>query len=216
MARIGAFRPGLVALALAGVMLGGEPPAPDHHITADPAQRLFRASPFAHGYIHGYEIGFGLGDEDVQIGRGAQAIRKTVEYKDGDGGYRPAFGSRESFRAGFREGLSIGYRDAFSGGEFRALNELRRLASGVEGELLADAADRIYDGGFLVGYRAARQEAPDECRTSTAAGRERFCSGFLDGFELGESDTGAATTARDRGTAPPLLPRPAGRSYPRR
>jgi hypothetical protein len=206
-APIGVFRVAILTFVLAvSAVSAGQAPA-DHHVSADPAQRLFRASPFAHGYIHGYEVGFGMGNEDVQIGRGSQEVRQSAEYKSASEGYAAAFGSRESFRAGFREGLAIGYRDAFSGGEFRALGELRRLATGVEGEA---AVDRLYDGGFFAGYRAARQEAADECQKAPA-GRERFCSGFLDGYELGESDTGA-TAARERSTAAPvLLPRPGGR-----
>jgi len=208
--RVAPFVVVIAALALAADQL------PDHHVSADPAQRLFRASPFAHGYIHGYETGFGMGDEDVQMGRGAQDVRRSSEYKKASEGYRPDFGSRESFRAGFREGLAIGYRDALSGGEFRALGELRRLATGVDDELVVDSTDRLYDGGFLAGYRAARQEAADQCQKAPA-GRERFCSGFLDGYELGESDTGAVTTAKERPQAAPILqPRPSGRNYPRR
>ena len=213
MAPIGASRITILTFVLAvSAVCAGQTPA-DHHVSADPAQRLFRASPFAHGYIHGYEAGFSMGTEDVQMGRGAQEVRKSAEYQSASEGYAAAFGSRESFRAGFRAGLAIGYRDAFSGKEFRALGELRRLATGVEGEA---AVDRLYDGGFFAGYRAARQEAADQCQKA-AAGRERFCSGFLDGYQLGESDAGAVTTARERSAAAPiLLPRPGGRSAPRR
>jgi hypothetical protein len=210
---IGVFRVVILTCVLAFSALCAGQASADHHISADPEQRLYRASPFAHGYIHGYEVGFGMGNEDVQIGRGAQEVRKSAEYKSASEGYAAAFGSRESFRAGFREGLAIGYRDGFAGGEFRALGELRRLATGVEGEA---AVDRLYDGGFFAGYRAARQEAADQCQQAPA-GRERFCSGFLDGYELGESDTGVGTTARERSAAAPvLLPRPGGRSAPRR
>jgi len=214
MAGIGAFRMAGLAVALAGAAAAQQ--APDHHITADPAQRLFRASTFAHGYIHGYERGFMQGDEDVQTGRGAQDIHKIPGYRAGDAGYRREFGARQSFRAGFREGMAIGYRDALSGGEFRALAELRRLASGLEDELLSEAADRVYDGGFLAGYSAARQESAGDCQAPVPPAWARFCSGFLDGYELGESDTGGATTARDRMAPPVLLPRPVGRHYPPR
>src|SRR3954463_11740886 len=96
----------------------------DYHVGSDPAQRLFRLSPFAHGYIHGYESGFGMGDEDLQLGRGDQQIQKTREFRSADRGYRAGFGDRESFRAGFREGLTVGYHDALIGSEFRALAEL--------------------------------------------------------------------------------------------
>lgn len=190
--------------------------APDYHITADPAQRLFRASPFAHGYIHGYEYGFALGDEDIQIGRGAQDVRRTEAFRDADGGYHKGFGNRESFRWGFRAGLAIGYRDALFGGEFRALGELRRLASGLHGGLLFDVGDTPYDGGFRAGYSAARQEATNDCESEVAATRERFCAGFFAGYELGEADTGAATTAAERGTPPALQTRRGARHYPRR
>jgi hypothetical protein len=208
-----AFSMSCLSLLLCVAASAAEPP--DHHLAGDPARRLFRASPFAHGYIHGYEHGFGLGDEDVQNGRGAREIRKTGEYRDADGGYRREFGARESFRAGFREGLSIGYRDAIAGGEFRALAALRRLATGLD-DLLTNSADRLYDGGFFAGYRAARQESAGDCQGPAPAARERYCSGFLAGYELGESDSGAATTARDRNAPPPvLLPRPGGRNDPR-
>jgi hypothetical protein len=208
-----------VPLVLLLVVFAGAQRAADHHVSADPAQRLFRLSPFAHGYIHGYESGFGMGDEDVQMGRGEQKIRKTREYREADRGYERAFGERESFRNGFREGLTVGYHDAVSGGEFRALAELRRLATGLENDLVAGAADAPYDRGFFAGYRAARAEDADECKGAPGTAEDRFCSGFLDGYELGESDSGAIATARERG-APPLggdeRPRLATRSAPRR
>jgi hypothetical protein len=181
--------------------------ADDYHVSSDPAQRLFRLSPFAHGYIHGYESGFGMGDEDVQMGRGDQHIEKTGEYRSADRGYEPAFGDRESFRAGFREGLTMGYRDANTGGEFRAFSELRRLATGLENDLVKNGADAPYDGGFLAGYRAARQAKPDECtgHPNDNSTKARFCSGFLDGYELGEADSGALATAEERNPAPETL-----------
>ena len=187
--------------------------ADDYHVSGDPAQRLFRLSPFAHGYIHGYEGGFGMGDDDVHMARTEEKIDQTEEYHHADRGYDRSFGDRENFRAGFREGLTMGYHDAISGGEFRALGELRRLATGLENELVGrdpvnHASDAGYDGGFLAGYRAARQEHPNECKAGVAAGKTdpskaRFCSGFLDGYELGESDLGDIASAQ-KPPAPPM------------
>src|SRR4051812_43790873 len=197
----------LLAVAVASVSAQAfshdeEEKLPDYHVSADPAQRLFRLSPFAHGYIHGYESGFGMADEDVQMARGEQRIEKSGEYRHADRGYERRFGDRESFRAGFREGLLVGYHDGIIGGEFRALGELRRLATGLESELVSNASDTPYDGGFLAGYRAARQNHAEECKPGEkSAGnptRARFCSGFLDGYDLGESDSGAIASAQER------------------
>jgi len=214
----------MAALALVSAPAYGSDKPADYHVSSDPAQRLFRLSLFAHGYIHGYESGFAMGDEDVQMARGEQPIEKSSEYHYADRGYERAFGDRESFRAGFREGLMVGYHDAISGGEFRALGELRRLATGLESELVSNASDAPYDGGFLAGYRAARQDHPEECKleeskaaanaASVNSVRARFCSGFLDGYELGESDSGAIATARERSPQPSVTS--AARSGPRR
>lgn len=197
------YVPRILALSLllmtTAVLCTAQGQAADHHVTGEPAQRLFRLSPFAHGYIHGYESGFGMGDEDVQMGRGGQHIEKTREFRSADRGYARAFGDRESFRAGYREGLTVGYHEALSGGVFRALTALRRLATGLENGLVNSGADAPYDGGFLSGYRAARQDHPDDCAApakATNPARERFCSGFLDGYELGEADSGAIATAQ--------------------
>jgi hypothetical protein len=179
----------------------------DYHVNKDPAARLFRLSPFAHGYIHGYEAGFAMGDDDVQMGRGDQHIEKTGEFRDADREYQRAFGDRENFRAGYREGLVVGYHDALTGGEFRALNELRRLATGLESDLVVSSADAGYDGGFLAGYRAARQDHANDCSGAPAsASKEHFCSGFLDGYELGDSDSGAIATAQEHAPPPPVAP----------
>ena len=183
----------------------GTMPDPDYHVTQDPAQRLFRLSPFAHGYIHGYESGFALGDQDVQMGRGDQHIERTGEFKDADRGYRREFGDRESFRSGFRDGLVVGYHDAISGGEFRAFAELRRLATGLESSLVGNAVDQTYDGGFLAGYTAARQGQLDDCRSPNTAAKAHFCSGYLDGYDLGHSDSGDVAEAQ----APVVAPRKA-------
>lgn len=185
----------LTTAALAQTTPTVPPTNTDYHLAQDPAQRLFRLSPFAHGYIHGYESGFTLGDEDVQMGRGDQRIEHTGEFKDADRGYRREFGDRGSFRSGFREGLVIGYRDAISGGEFRAFGELRRLATGLENSLVGNAADHTYDGGFLAGYTAARQGHPDDCQNADTRTKARFCSGYLDGYDLGVSDSGAVAQA---------------------
>jgi hypothetical protein len=194
---------------------------PDYHVGGDPAQRLFRLSPFAHGYIHGYESGFGMGDEDLQLGRGDQHIEKTGEYRSADRDYDRSFGDRENFRAGYREGLVVGYHDALSGGEFRALSELRRLATGLEQDLVSNSSDTTYDGGFLSGYRAARHDHANDCKAGNAnAAKQRFCSGFLDGYELGEADSGAVATAQQTNAPPPMSTvansAAAGRRAPRR
>jgi hypothetical protein len=183
--------------------------APEYHLNQDPAARLFRLSPFAHGYMHGYEDGFSLGDNDLQLGRVDESrIEGSEQYRDAEGGYQRGFGDRENFRAGYREGLVVGYHDACSGGEFRATSELRRLATGLENALVANRTDSYYDGGFLAGYHAARQNAGDDCQNRNLTNesvKEHFCSGFTDGYELGESDSGAVATAAEYRT-PPRLP----------
>lgn len=169
----------------------------DHHVSADPAQHLFRASPFAHGYIHGYESGFAQGDEDIHFRHEPRRLEGSKEYKHADRGYRSGYGDRQSFREGYRAGLVAGYEDARSGAAFRAFEELRRLAAATTTPLV-DMPDVTYDRGFLRGYRAARATLGANCEAPEGLTAERYCAGFEQGYALGVADTGAQVAAQNR------------------
>jgi hypothetical protein len=65
------------------------------------------------GNDEGYRQGLLVGQDH---GRRGQAFNFgiAVEYRQGDAGYRPEFGSRNRYRVDFRIGFERGYRDGFS------------------------------------------------------------------------------------------------------
>ncbi|HZU22530.1 MAG TPA: hypothetical protein VE998_06825, partial [Terriglobales bacterium] len=124
-------------------------PASDQHLS-DPAAALYQRSPFAHGYIHGYEEGFHVGDQDLQFGRLTRGDRR----KTSAGHPRPALrGESASFREGYDQGFTAGYRDSVAGREFRAIAALRQAAAAL-GEGARAQDDGGFDAAFMTGYFA--------------------------------------------------------------
>jgi hypothetical protein len=180
----------------------------DPHLS-DAAAALYQRSPFAHGYIHGYEEGFHAGDQDVQFGRLARGERTkrsshprtTMQSED------PA-----SFHNGYEQGFSTGYRDSTAGREFRAIAALRQAAAALPAKP-AEHANHAFDASFRTGYfageaYAAHTEKPltdfnyvaGYCAGSAAAtdpeaakhaaknARAADCSAYTQGFRIGYAD----------------------------
>ncbi len=164
-----------------------------------PAGELIRQSAFAHGYLHGYEAGFHAGDADFHLAR----VRSPHERHDIDRptGYLPEFGSRESFRSGFRQGFLVGYEDSIAGRAFRGFDSLATLA------VSQVSRPRDFDRGFEDGYQAGQRwgsgdlEAdsdfdPDKgaCPAKPADdGRlpessQAYCQGYVSAYRLGYTD----------------------------
>jgi len=169
---------------------------PEAHMN-DRAGPLCARSPFAHGYLHGYEDGFHYADLDIHMGRvnGAPHSRK--------GGHpEKAVPSADavSFRSGYAEGYQAGYSDGIGGREFRAIAELRAAAADLEAE--AAVAPAGFDRGFASGYASGRQytarnDAPINdftyvlgyCLASaTDNPGPGYCDAYTRGFRLGYND----------------------------
>src|SRR5579859_7158158 len=101
--------------------------AQDRHLMSDPAAPLYRASPLAHGYIHGYEDGFHAATYDLVTGA---KVKKPTE-RSGTHDYQEGFGDRTAFAQGYAAGFDDGAADA-QGDGFRAETRLRVLADGVD------------------------------------------------------------------------------------
>jgi hypothetical protein len=181
------------ALALAGTC---------PHLESDRGP-LYQRSAFAHGYIHGYETGFHVGNQDLQLARGTRDISKSDDYRQAKEESRGEFGPREAFRAGYRDGLVVGYTDATSGHSFRAVDEARIAGSRLEvsKQQANDHQENArFELGFMDGYTAGalqgvgdgRNHSPyranqAECGKGTALG-ESYCAGYSRGFGFGYSD----------------------------
>lgn len=151
-------------------------------------QALYKQSSFAHGYIHGYEQGFHLGNQDLQLGREHRDITKFEEYREPAKDYRAQYGTRRAFRAGYRDGIVIGYNDARSGHRFRAIYEARIAAGKVNNAAPASKPDKSFELGFMDGYRAGTiQGVGDGRNRSSYRPQQVECRGAREGLSLGEN-----------------------------
>jgi hypothetical protein len=168
----------------------------DWHVNADPARTLFRRSAFLHGYMHGYQEGFHAGDFDLQMGRGARDVVRLKEYREAKTGYAREFGDKARFTDGFRRGFRAGYGDATSGLEFRALDQARSVAAGMQEahESFSTHFDEGVAAGFATGWDQGRTEprppgdldsSKADCRAHAKDANEEFCNGFARGFRAG-------------------------------
>lgn len=158
---------------------------PDRHESGDPASPLYRQSVFAHGYIHGYEAGFHVADDDYQMGRAARDVRELREFKGADAGYREEFGSKQEFRQGFREGFRAGYDDSFHNRPFGAVSAARVAADGLQSDAHPDVN---FEAGFVDGYHAASTGTAQSCVSQRSPASKlslNYCDGFGRGFQFG-------------------------------
>jgi hypothetical protein len=172
----------------------------DSHLK-DPAAALYERSPFAHGYIHGYEDGYHAADQDLQFGRLGRGVRtKPAPHPEN----RIHSGDPASLRRGYEQGFAAGYRDSAAGREFRAIAALRSLAAVLPAG--APTLDRAFDHGFNDGYFAAEAYVAKSSRPINDFGyisafcaehlyrgkkseaKASQCPGYTAGFRLGYAD----------------------------
>jgi hypothetical protein len=123
---------------------------------------------------------------------------KFKGYQQYGHGYSPDYGSKQLFEDGYNAGFTRGYVDAFSGLEFRAVDQAKCSAAGLS-EVLPPTRRHYFDEGFAGGFRSSQlQNAPVEgmsldylqqyCRTTTSGPYAlEYCSGFSRGYMLGAS-----------------------------
>lgn len=171
--------------------------ARERHLQNPGAGVLYTNSAFAHGFRHGYERGFGVGDFDLQMGRTPRLSFTKKEYAPTHREYDLAFGSRELFDQGYRAGFRSGYSDAMAGLEFQASERAKSAAAGLNA-ILPESRRRYFDEGVASGYNSARSpQAPQQamtaeyleqyCRANApkVAQPLDYCSGFAHGYLLG-------------------------------
>ncbi len=185
---------------------------PDQHLD-DRAGVLYQRSAFAHGYLHGYEDGFHEADQDLHMGHLLPGVTVHRERRDTQSSYRLEFGDRNLFMKGYREGLRAGYDDGVAGREFRAIDDLRAAADGLDPNRNAMHFDR----GFADGYAGGRQQTATQnvtsidfsyvgswCREQLKHNEssDQYCDAYTRGYRLGYSERARqperAQTARAR------------------
>src|SRR5579872_6518457 len=134
----------------------------ERHLQATPMGALCANSAFAHGYRHGYDQGFHLGDLNLQMGRDPasfgklRANRPATEYRD-------FFGSKQLFEMGYEAGLRGGYSDAVAGFEYRGRERIEAAALGLSTDVLPASRRPHFDEGFASGYASSQsQKAPSQ------------------------------------------------------
>lgn len=175
------------------------------HLTSERGA-LYQRSAFAHGYIHGYELGFHWGNMDLQLARAPRDIPKSEEYRNGAKEYRAQFGSRNDYRTGYRDGLLVGYTDARSDHAFRAIDEARIATAHLDAKNAAAAGSgsrNHFESGFMDGYHAGALQGVGDGRNRAdyrpgqaqcngapqgAPLDDAYCGGYVRGFAFGYSD----------------------------
>lgn len=164
----------------------------DAHLSTSPARELFLRSALAHGYMHGYEAGFHIGDLDLHLGRGSRPIDKIPEATAKKAHYEREFGNESEFRLGYERGFAAGYGDAVSDRDFLAEGVARSLADGVN--QIPNSATATFSNGFTRGFTAAYQQtgatsqtmaqASESCRKQSGfvSDLDTFCSGYARGY----------------------------------
>lgn len=163
----------------------------DPHLSTSPARELFLRSALAHGYMHGYEAGFHVGDLDIHLGRGNRPIAVIPEADAKNAHFQREYGNRSEFRLGYERGFAAGYEDAVSNREFVADGIARSIADGLNE--LPTTANPAFSSGFAKGFTAAYQQHGAYSQTMAQAGEScrqqavvtdmnTFCSGYARGY----------------------------------
>ncbi len=182
--------------------------APDWHVSRNArASALFRRSAFVHGYMHGYERGFHAAGLDLNFARQRQNPEKMSECREA-AGYKHEFGVRQFFEKGFREGCRVGYTDGVSERTFRALDQARAAAVGLDQDEARPKPSKTFDEGFAAGYRAGSgvglrdagrgvplRDAAGPCDESGSARSDEYCGAYARGYRFGYSDAYVTRTA---------------------
>lgn len=181
---------------LASLCVSAQAQRDDWHVQSG---ELFVKSPFAHGYMHGYEEGFHAGDLDLQMGRSYRDVKSQSEYKKITG-YRDQYGEKSDFADGYKKGYLVGYTDCFSGRNFRAVQLLTEARESYPSSSLT--VDRNFDRAFRKGYENGQRQGladgrsmadaqdPVNCpiNTSHEGIAPEYCVPYRDGYQLGYSD----------------------------
>jgi hypothetical protein len=164
---------------------------------------VFVKSAFAHGYMHGYEEGFHVGDLDMQMGRNYREVKNQEQYKK-PLGYRASFGERDSYDDGYHNGYLVGYTDCYGGRNFRAIRWMRQERQ--LRQALGARSDRSFDSAFKEGYKSGQKRGLQDGRAASASDSNvqcdtfhdarggtgephgDYCGAFRSGYELGYSD----------------------------
>jgi hypothetical protein len=181
----------LIALALCALApaedIGKHFTPGERHTTSDPGSALYQRSAFAHGYIHGYELGFHFADLDYHVGRTDRKVEAVHEYRKVPG-FHSSFGDKGAFERGYREGFLRGYDDSIHSRTFRAEGAGEVVAGGLK-----DYAgnNRDLDAGFADGFIAQRSNPQNvlACRQEPSSA---YCNGFALGAEFAAISTGTA------------------------
>src|SRR5438270_5139399 len=107
------------------------PTAGERHLQDSSTGALLSDSAFAHGYRHGYDEGFHVGDLDIHMGRSARIGTELKESRPARREYNNVFGSKDLFVEGYQAGFHSGYSDAMVGFEYRAGKRTREAAEGL-------------------------------------------------------------------------------------
>lgn len=164
---------------------------PDLHFDDARAAALYHRSAFAHGYLHGYEAGFHVADQDIHTGHLQPGQAIAVPKPRGDSGFQTGFGDKKLFSAGFRQGFRAGYTDSINDREFRALRELREAAADLDPHGPARPFDRNFSSGYLSARETGQAAAPSASACglpAAAAHAPEDCDAFGRGYRLGVAD----------------------------
>jgi hypothetical protein len=149
-------------------------------------------STFIHGYLHGYEEGFHEADFDLHLGRPLRADERPKL-----AGYRHEFGAKKMYESGFREGYRVGYADAATGRNFRAI---QNVVDAREADDSSDVRESLpYDEAVRMGYVAGQKQGLNDARGQHEAspspscpvsgnGKQEFCPAYARGFGIGYAD----------------------------
>ena len=99
------------------------------------------------GYDEGYRQGLRVGEDH---GRRGQQFNFGIaaEYRQGDYGWRPSYGSRDQYRADFRVGFERGYRDGYD-----RFSNYRSGPPPWSNGRARGYSDLAYTNGFNDGYK---------------------------------------------------------------
>jgi hypothetical protein len=176
--------------------------AQDRHLGLESTGVLYARSAFAHGYIHGYELGFHSGDLDIQFGRDPRDPASLPLYKRPCAAYHTSFGSKDLFKIGFEDGFRAGYSDVVRGLSFQAVVSFGKAADRMNVPAQQAAS---FDGGFKEGYEAGRRQGSNDGRNLAVANPINppclglpgvYCDAFERAFQIGYADGYGNQSAR--------------------
>jgi hypothetical protein len=202
---IGLATAALVALTTSARVQGAEPQARD-----DSRARQYAGSTDAwqHGYEHAYRDGADQGRQD----RERRMSYNLRESGYGQRGYEKAFGDRNQYLDGYRQGYQAGYDEAFYGlsGQYGQLYGRPRAGGRVPAanDPYADrqhsSTDMAFDAGYREGITLGQQDRGRNSRTnyqnspayrsgdmgyrSSYGDRESYRLQFRDGIQRGYED----------------------------